>query len=859
MAEKSRNVTTHRLLIGFSSIILLLIVFGVISLIEIRTLSKVTRSIYDHPLVVSSASLRATVSIIKMHRSMKDVAFFNLPSEINIAINAVNEQERMVFESLDTVKKNILGDEGQKLENEARHLFANWKPLREEVIKLVREGQKKKAAKITMEKEADYVAKLENKILELTSYARNKATGFMLYGEKIHSRAMKTTIILISIMLLLSVFIAFIVIRRTQTAEEALQESEAFTKAVLDNLPIGIAVNSVDPVVKFEYMNDNFPKFYRATREKLSDPDAFWDAVYEEPEVREEIKKRVLDDCASGDPERMYWVDVPITRKGEETSYITAGNIPVPDKQLMLSTVWDVTERKQAEEALRESEEKYRTIFENIQDVYYEARIDGTILEISPSVKNVSQYNRKELIGKSLYDIYTNPKDRDEFLKLILDNGKVSDFEIYLTDKDGSQRPCSISTLLIRDEQGNPIRLVGSMRDVSERKQAENERERFEAQLQQIQKMEAVGTLAGGIAHDFNNILFAIFGYTELALDEAKNGTLQHQNLQEVLIAGGRAKDLVQQILTFSRQADQEQKPVQVKLVVKEALKLLRASIPTTIEIEQNVQSDTLVMGDSTQIHQILMNLCTNAAHAMEDKGGLLTVNLSDVELDSEFISNHPDLKPGRYINLTVTDTGHGISTDVLKKMFDPFFTTKEKGEGTGMGLSVIHGIVRSHGGTIYVYSEPGKGSTFKVYLPAIERSLKPEDRIEKPIATGTESVLLVDDEPAIVNIGKQVLESLGYNVVTRTSSIEALEYFKAQSDRIDLVITDMTMPKMTGEVLANELMRVRPDIPVIVCTGFSTRIDEKKAKDMGIRAFVPKPVLKREIAETIRMVLDEK
>jgi CheY-like chemotaxis protein len=251
------------------------------------------------------------------------------------------------------------------------------------------------------------------------------------------------------------------------------------------------------------------------------------------------------------------------------------------------------------------------------------------------------------------------------------------------------------------------------------------------------------------------------------------------------------------------------------------------------------------------------MNLCTNAAHAMEDDGGVLTVNLSDVELDSEFVSNHPNLKPGPYINLIVNDTGHGISPDVMEKLFDPFFTTKEKGEGTGMGLSVVHGIVRSHGGDIYVYSDPGKGSTFRVYLPAIERRLKPEERVERPIPTGTERILFIDDEPAIVNMGKRILKSLGYDVTTRTSSIEALELFKAQKGRFDLVITDMTMPQMTGDDLSKELMSIRPDIPVILCTGFSARIDEKNAMNMGIRAFVSKPILKREIAEAIRKVID--
>jgi nitrogen-specific signal transduction histidine kinase/CheY-like chemotaxis protein len=394
--------------------------------------------------------------------------------------------------------------------------------------------------------------------------------------------------------------------------------------------------------------------------------------------------------------------------------------------------------------------------------------------------------------------------------------------------------------------------LLGLARDISERKQ-------LEEKLIQAQKMEAIGTLAGGIAHDFNNILSSIIGYTELSLYNVEKGTLLQSNLQEVLIAGQRAADLVKQILTFSRQTDQEEKPVQVKSIVKETLKLIRASIPSTIDIKQNIHSDALVMGDSTQIHQVLMNLCTNAAHAMEKTGGVLKIDLLDVNLDSESISNHPDLKPGPYISLNVTDTGLGIHSNVMEKIFDPFFTTKEKGEGTGMGLSVVHGIVHSHGGTIYAYSEPGKGSTFKVFLPVIERYLKPEDKIDRPIPTGTERILFIDDEPAIVKMGKQILESLGYDVTARNSSLDALDLFKEKTDRFEIVITDMTMPYMTGEDLAKKLMRIKSDIPVILCTGFSAGMDEKKAMDLGIRAFISKPIFKREIAETIRKVLDNK
>ena len=329
--------------------------------------------------------------------------------------------------------------------------------------------------------------------------------------------------------------------------------------------------------------------------------------------------------------------------------------------------------------------------------------------------------------------------------------------------------------------------------------------------------------------------------------------------MKEVFKASGRAKDLVQQILAFSRQVEQERKPVHVKLICKEAVKFLRASLPTSITIRQEIQSDSLIMADPTQIHQVLMNLCTNAGHAMGEKGGVLELKLKDVALEADLTAQYPELKPGPYLELTVSDTGHGIPAHILERIFDPFFTTKGKGEGTGMGLSVVHGIVGSYGGTIAVSSELEKGSIFRIYLPAVKRDKIPDSIAEEPVVSGTERILLIDDETAIVNMGKQMLESLGYKITTRTSSIEALELFKAKADSFDLVITDMTMPNMTGDKLASELIRIKPEIPVILCTGYSVQINQDQALAMGIRAFVSKPVLKREIAETIRKVFDQK
>ena len=508
-------------------------------------------------------------------------------------------------------------------------------------------------------------------------------------------------------------------------------------------------------------------------------------------------------------------------------------------------------EKKWAIEALKESEEKYRTLFQVAPEGILSADIKTKkLLHANPAFSEMLGYTEEELIQLDISNIHPKEDLDRVFLEFEAQarGEKTLAQNIPCLRKDGTTIYTDIVTapILIGGRNCN----LSFFRDITERK-------KLETRFVQAQKMETIGTLAGGIAHDFNNILTSVIGFSELALNDAKKGSQQYENLQEVLIAGGRAVDLVKQILTFSRQTDQKKKPVQVKCILEEALKLIRSSTPTTIKIKQNIQSDALVMGDSNHIHQVLINLCANAAHAMEDTGGVLTVDLLDMEFNSNFISNYPDLPPGRYLNLTVTDTGCGMTPDVLDKIFDPFFTTKQKGEGTGMALSVVHGIVRSHGGHIYTHSEPGQGSTFNIFLPAIYKQLKPDDSVDKPVLTGTERILLVDDEPVIVNMSKQLIESLGYDVVTRTSSIEALEFFRRQPESVDLVITDMTMPNMTGDELAVELMKIRPDIPVILCTGFSTRIDEQKSKAKGIRAFVLKPIIKQNLSETIREVLD--
>ena len=383
---------------------------------------------------------------------------------------------------------------------------------------------------------------------------------------------------------------------------------------------------------------------------------------------------------------------------------------------------------------------------------------------------------------------------------------------------------------------------------------------KYERQLQQVLKIQAIGTLAGGIAHDFNNILFPIVGYTELTMDEVPEDSVAHNNLGEILKAAHRAKDLVQQILTFSRQSGQERKLIKVQQVIKEALKLLRASIPASIEIVHNIDEECApVMGDATQIHQVIMNLCTNAYQAMQDMGGKLEIILREVHVGYEQTVQKVGMQPGNHLQLLVKDEGCGMDASVLDRIFEPYYTTKEQGKGTGLGLSVIHGIVKNHRGDITAASSPGKGAVFTVYLPVVEdgdvqTEFEPVNGAEK----GTERILLIDDEEQIVAMERQMLENLGYQVTARTDSVEALKEFSKGPQNYDLVITDMTMPYMTGDELAQKLLDIKPDIPVILCTGFNEDITEEKALSMGIQKFVMKPVIKNDLATTIRNVLDQ-
>ena len=523
-----------------------------------------------------------------------------------------------------------------------------------------------------------------------------------------------------------------------------------------------------------------------------------------------------------------------------------------------------VRQLEKEKERLAKSEQKYRHLVEALREHYffYTHDTNGVFTYISPSITNVLGYTQEEFqrhYSEYQTDSFIN-QDVERHTDLSIKGVKQPPYEIEVYHKKGQVHRLEVTEEPVLDKHGQVIAVEGIAHDISKRILAEKELVKAQERLQQSQKMEAIGTLAGGIAHDFNNILTAIVGYTEITQLDLPEGSKSWQNLQQVRNATSRATELVKQILTFSRQAEKEKKPVLLQTLTKEALKLLRSSIPTTIEIKESIDSNCdAILANPTQMHQILMNLCTNAYYAMRKKGGVLAVSLAEINVSPDNHIANLDLKPGKHLRLEVSDTGTGITKDKLERIFEPYFTTKSKDEGTGLGLSVVHGIVTSHGGHIIVYSEIDQGTTFHVYLPAIvKQQVMDGPLLAEEVKGGTERILLVDDDEVIGCIAKEILERLGYQVTMLTSGVEAAEIFGEAPQEIDLVVTDMTMPNMTGAELSQKLLKIRPDIPIILCTGFSELIDKEKATALGIQEYLMKPVGRNDLAKTVRKVLDK-
>ena len=520
----------------------------------------------------------------------------------------------------------------------------------------------------------------------------------------------------------------------------------------------------------------------------------------------------------------------------------------------IVGTHIDITDLKHAEF----QKHRARTLFEHVVMKSHAGIMvvqDGIIRFANPSLANITGYTEHELTNRPIVDII-HPTDKEMVMDRHVRRLRGEPMPAYYTfrsiSKTGAELWLEINAIVF-EWQARPA-ILCFIRD-------ETFNKAMEQQLIQTQKMQAIGTLAGGIAHDFNNILSAIMGYTEICLMESPDGSRRARQLGQIMQASQRASGLVNQILAFSRQEEMDQRPINLTAIVKEVMKLIRASVPSSIAFETTLDKNTgPVMADPTRIHQVVMNLCTNAVHAMRGSGCTLRVDLSACKVDDTgHTATLRGLIPGVYARLTVSDTGHGIDPAVAKKIFEPYFTTKRRGEGTGLGLSVVHGIVNQLGGAVTVYSEPEKGTTFHVYLPKIEVDEDhPPNTMQATICGGNESILLVDDDSVLLEMTREMLEGLGYEIVSRSSSQEAVQAFLSNPDRFDLIITDQTMPEMTGLELAEKIRLLGFNKPIILFSGFSTDLPQKRLDACGIRAVLKKPVLRQDLAATIRKAMQK-
>ena len=635
--------------------------------------------------------------------------------------------------------------------------------------------------------------------------------------------------------------------------EQRLRENEKMLKDITANVP-GVVYqfkSTREHVFTASFVSQKAVDMF----DLKADPRTFLEEF--QTHIPDEEKARYLNSLREAVDQATPWhYEGRFIKDSGEEIWFSVNAIPHQegDTIVFYGVLIDITHRRQLEESLRLTQ----LCFDKASIGIFRIGHEGQIVNVNDQACLNLGYSREELCRMTIFGIDPN-FSTDIWPEHIakLHETKSLTIETLHRHKNGNVFPVQILINIMPYEDGEFH--VAFVQDITDRKEAQKEAKRLEAALMQAQKMEAIGTLAGGIAHDFNNILSAVIGYSELSLPQVATDAPVHRYLQQILTAGLRARDLVQQILTFSRKDDRELRPLHVAPLVKEALKLLRSSLPATVEISLHIDPDLdPVLADPTQIQQIVMNLCTNAAHAMDAEGGRLNVNVSQVRLSGGDIRLHPGLYVGDYMKLSVQDTGRGIPPEIMQKIYDPYFTTKEKGKGTGLGLSVIHGILQSYGGAVYATSEPGRGSTFNVYIPLANDQITVEKPPDKELVGGSEHILLVDDEPALVDVGRQLLEKLGYRVSTAGGSLEALELFRKAPQAIDLVLTDMTMPKTTGDKLAVELLKIRPGLPIILVTGYSTNISAEKALKMGITAFLPKPLVAADLAGVVRKALEE-
>jgi PAS domain S-box-containing protein len=628
-----------------------------------------------------------------------------------------------------------------------------------------------------------------------------------------------------------------------KTAEERIDSDQEFRTLYEEALnPIMV----VDENGRYLRANKAALNFLECTLYELKEKEV-WDWTppgYEEQERAEHspfLSRRTV--------ETRYWVNGKI-----KTLMLNVIPLELQGKKVLYGIGQDITDLKRIENALRQSEEKFRGITERLFDVVFTTDREGNLTYLSPSAELIFQYRPEERMGGHFLDNVPESEHSRivQLMKKVLEGEEIGIFETEARSRDGMPVRIQVNvSAIVEDDE--IVGTLGVIRNVTRYREIED-------QLRQSQKMEAIGTLAGGIAHDFNNILGIIIGNAELSMEDLPKDHICQENLEEIFKASLRAGDLVNQILTFSRKTESQLQPIQLGPMIKESLKLMRASIPKTIEIRQQIADNVdYINADPNRINQVLINICNNAHHAIGKRNGILEVVLENIDLtNGKTMQTYKDLSPGRYVKLRISDTGHGIEPDIIDRIFDPYFTTKKVDEGSGMGLSVVHGIIKEHEGVIRVNSEPGKGTSFIIFFPAIRHTRKKEEDLKKSLPIGKERILFVDDEESILSICGEQLKRLGYQLTTIENGQRALNEFRKNPHQFDLIITDQTMPKMEGVDLARAVREIRPNIPIILCSGYSDLLNDEEIKDSGISELLTKPIVKSQLADVVRKVLDQ-
>ena len=659
-------------------------------------------------------------------------------------------------------------------------------------------------------------------------------------------------------------------ITKRKNIEESLRISEETTRKLFNTSPDPVAINRQKDGLYVD-VNDKFIELLGYSHKELIGKKSIALSIWKYSNARDKLVEELQKKSHTTNIETTFCGK----NKKEIIGSMSASSIMIGREPHIISITRDIRQQKQAEEALKASEVKFKNIFDNIQIPYYETSLDGIILELSPSIEKISQYTREELIGTSILDLYSTPKEREAFLTQLFKTNELVDYEINLKDKDGSIKTVSLFVKILTDSNGTPIKMGGSMQDISERKQSEEEKKRYTQELEKInktlkqtqksllhaEKMKSIGDLAGGIAHDFNNILSPIIGYADILREDSSKDSEQWANADEIYQAGIRASELVKQLLSFSQQ-EQNAKFENIKLskVLTEVLKLIRASLNKNINIESEISDKNgVIFGNQSQLHSIILNLCRNAADAMEENGGTLSIKLDTVHLKTEDLVPGFNLKEGPHVKLEISDTGEGIDPKIMNKIFEPYFTTKETEKGTGLGLAIIYKIVQAYKGAITVESMLGKGTQFSILLP---QTHLPETKkiVNKAVLSlaGTERILLADDEPAILKLTKRRLEKNGYTVTTADNGNKLLEILAKNPSTFDMILTDMQMPGIDGAKVAAEAKKIREDIPIILCTGFSKKIDKTTdISKLGFSRILRKPTEMNDMLLTIRSVFD--